>query len=218
MKLFEFWFGLPPQDLLRLLLPAALIALATVLPGRGVARAASLALAVALPFLRELGTPAPITAAWCALWCVVAWQVGLPAPSQAPPRRSRPGAVESGTVGLLVALALMLLLIASLARQDLEPAVGRRVVMALLLFGLGVLHLVLRRHVTRAAIAFASLGLGLQVLNGAARDTEIAGSAPADAGVWLATALAVALVVKLGRARERFAGGPWVSDAHDLHD
>jgi hypothetical protein len=36
--------------------------------------------------------------------------------------------------------------------------------------------------------------------------------------VWLATAVAVALVVRLGHARERFAGSPWVSDAHDLHD
>jgi len=92
------------------------------------------------------------------------------------------------------------------------------VVMALLLIGLGTLHLMLRGHVRRAAIAFASLGLGLQVLDGAARGAELPGSAPARGGVWLATAIAVALVVRLGHARERFAGSPWVSDAHDLHD
>ncbi len=218
MHIFEFWFGLPPQDLLRLLLPAALLALATLLPGRGVARAASFGLALALPFLRELGTPPPLTAAWSALWCVVAWQVGLAAPGPAPPRRARPGGVESGTVGILIGLTLMLLMIASLARQDIEPAVGRQVVMALLLLGLGVLHLMLRRHVRRSAIAFAALGLGLQVLDGAARGAEIAGSAPASGAVWLATALAVALALKLGRARERLAGEAWVSDAHDLHD
>jgi lipopolysaccharide export LptBFGC system permease protein LptF len=109
-------------------------------------------------------------------------------------------------------------MIVSLARQDLDPAVGRQVVMAILLLGLGVLHLVLRRHVRRAAVAFAALGLGLQVLDGAARGSELAGSAPPTPAIWLATAITVALVVKLGRARERFAGGPWVSDAHDLHD
>ena len=218
MDLFKLWFGLPPQDLLRLLLPAALLTLATVLPGRGVARIASLGVALALPFLRPLDTPLPITAAWSALWLVVAWQVGLPAPGNAPSPPRRPGAFESGTVGLLVALALLGLMVASLARQDLEPVVGRRVLMGLLLIGIGVLHLMLRGHVRRAAIAFASLGLGLQVLDGTARGAELAGSAPARGGVWLATAVAVALVLRLGIGRERFAGSPWVSDAHDLHD
>jgi hypothetical protein len=218
VDLFKFWFGLPPQDLLRLLLPAALLTLATVLPGRRVARAASFGVALALPFLRPLDTPAPITAAWSALWLLIAWQVGLPAPANAPPPARRPGAWESGVVGLLVGVALLLLLVASLARQDLEPRVGRRVVMALLLMGIGVLHLMLRGHVRRAAIAFGSLGLGLQVLDGTARGSELAGSAPAHGGVWLATAIAVALVLRLGHAREQFAGSPWVSDAHDLHD
>jgi hypothetical protein len=218
VHLFEFWFGLPPQDLLRLLLPAVLLALATLLPGRGVARAASFGVALAVPFLRELGTPAPITFAWSALWALVGWQVGRATPGPLPPRRARPGGVESGAVGILIGGTLMLLMIISLARQDLEPAVGRRVVMALLLLGLGVLHLMLRRHVRRSAVAFAALGLGLQVLEGAARGSEIAGSAPATGAVWLATAIAVALVLKVGRARERFAGEAWVSDAHDLHD
>ena len=217
MHLFDYWFGLPVQDLLRLLLPAGLLTLATVLPGRNVARIASFGIAAALPLVRELDTPPPLTTAWVLLWCAVAWQVGG-SPVGPPPRRARPGSVESGTVGLLVALALLALMIVSLARQDLDPAVGRRVVMAVLLLGVGVLHLVLRRHVRRAAIAFAALGLGLQVLDGAARAGELAGSAPATPAIWLATAITVALVVKIGRARERFAGGPWVSDAHDLHD
>jgi hypothetical protein len=218
VDLFKFWFGLPRQDLLRLLLPAALLILATVLPGRRVARAAAFGVAIALPFLRPLDTPTPLTAAWSALWLIVAWQVGLPAPGNAPAPARRSGALESGAVGLLVGVALMLLMVASLARQDLEPTVGRRVVMALLLIGIGVVHLMLRGHVRRAAIAFGALGLGLQVLDGVARGAELAGSAPARGGVWLATALAIALVLRLGMSRERFAGSPWVSDAHDLHD
>lgn len=218
MNLFRLWFALPPQDLLRLLVPPALLVLATVLPGRGMARATAAGVGLTLPFLRPLETPALLTAAWSALWFVVAWQVGLPAPGSPPSAQKRTGAVESGTVGFLVGIALLLLMIMSLARQDLEPRVGRRVVLALMLIGLGVLHLMLRRHVRRAAIAFAALGLGLQVLDGVARGAQIAGSAPAHAAVWIATAVAVALVIKLGRTRERLAGGPWVNEAHDLHD
>src|SRR5262249_39370933 len=203
---------------LRLLLPAALLTLAIVLPGRGAARAVSLGVALTLPFLRPLDTPAPLTAAWSALWLVVAWQVGLPALADAPPPRRRSGAVESRAVGLLVGAALLLVMVASLARPGLQARVGRRVVMALLLIGLGMLHLMLRGHVRRAAIAFAALGIGLQVLDGVARGAELPGSAPARGGVWLATAIAVVLVIRLSYARERFAGSPWVSDAHDLHD
>ena len=218
MDLFRLWFGLPLQDLLRLLVPPALLLLATVLPGRGMARATAAGVAVTLPLLRPLQTPPHLTALWSALWLLVAWQVGIQGQGRAAQATKRTGAVESGAVGLLIGLALMFLMIASLARQDLEPLTGRRLVLGLVLIGLGVLHLMLRRHVRRAAIAFAAMGLGLQVLDGVARAAQIAGSAPPTAAVWVATAIAVALVIKLGRARERHAGGPWVSDAHDLHD
>ena len=218
MNLFKYWFGLAPFELVRLLLPPALLVLATLLPGRRAARFASLAVALTLPLVREQDTPLPLTAAWSALWLVVAWQVGLSPPGGATSATGRRGAVEGGAVGLLVALALLLLMIASLARQDLDPAIGRRVVLGLVILGLGVLHLMMRRHVRRAAIAFASLGLGLQVLDGVARGSQIAGSAPAHGAVWLATAITVALVIRLGGTRERYAGSPWVSEAHDLHD
>jgi len=97
VDLFKFWFGLPPQALLRLLLPAGLLTLATVLPGRRVARAASFGVALALPFLRPLDTPAPITAAWSALWLLIAWLCCRVEriPDCLPLRMSRPAGVES---------------------------------------------------------------------------------------------------------------------------
>jgi hypothetical protein len=144
--------------------------------------------------------------------------VGLPAPANAPPRAAPPGAWESGAVGLLVGLALLMLMVASLARQDLEPVVGRRVVMALLLLGLGVLHLMLRGHVRRAAIAFGALGLGLQVLDGTARGSR-AGGLGARARRRVARDRGGGGAGAEARPRARaLRGSPWVSDAHDLHD
>ena len=45
----------------------------------------------------------------------------------------------------------------------------------------------------------------------------VGGTAPAGLPL-LATALAVALALRVGRAREAVAGSAWVGDAHDLHD
>jgi hypothetical protein len=215
---FKFWFGLPTADLVRLLLPAVLLTLATFLPGRRVARVASFGVAITVPLMGELGTPWPLTAGWSLLWLAVAWQVGKEGAEPAPRRRPRAGGIESGTVGLMLGVALMLLLVASLARQDLAPEVGRCVFYGLFIVSLGVLHLMLRRHVRRAAIAFAALGLGLQMLDSAARASQIEGAAPPNGAVWLASAIAVTLVLKVGVSRERFTGTAWVSDAHDLHD
>ena len=82
---------------------------------------------------------------------------------------------------------------------------------------LGLLHLMLRRHALRAAVAFGALGLGVQVLDGMARRGEVGLGAP-PAGVLIATAIAVAATVRLAGSRESTAGSAWVSDAHDLRD
>ena len=57
MHFFDFWFAVSPLALLRLAVPAALLLLLTLLPGRGVAAAASFGMAIAVLFLRELATP-----------------------------------------------------------------------------------------------------------------------------------------------------------------
>jgi hypothetical protein len=218
MHFIDTWIALDLGDIARLLWPVALLVLATFAPGGRVARFVAIGLAIAMPFMKELGTPWPITAGWVALWLAVAWVVGRTDRELAPPPRAHAGGLESGTVGLLLGLSLLLLLGAAIARQDLEPEAGRRSSYAVLVLCLGLVHLMLRRHVRRAAFAFAVLGLGLQILDGAARAAEIPGVPATNGAALLASAIAVSLVAKLGFVRERFAGSPWVGDAHDLHD
>jgi hypothetical protein len=76
----------------------------------------------------------------------------------------------------------------------------------------------LRRHAARAATAFAAMGLGLQLLQGAVRTVVTAGGAPPDGLPLGATALAVVLAARIGAVRIATTGSAWVSDAHDLHD
>jgi hypothetical protein len=212
----DAWLGLAPVRLLRSVLPAALAALAVLVPGRQVARLAALGVAVTLPFLPELTVPGWLTAGWVVLWLAVAWQVGLSAR-----RSTRPGArlggLESGTIGLVLGLALLALAGAGVARLDLDPDLTRRAAGGVLLSVLGLVHLMLRRHAVRAAAAFATMGLGLQLLDGAVRLAVVDGAAPPGLAL-AATALAVALVVRVGRSRAALAGSAWVGDAHDLHD
>ena len=114
-------------------------------------------------------------------------------------------------------LALVVILEEGVARLDRGGALTRRASCGVLLIVLGLLHLMLRRHAVRAAAAFAAMGLGLQLLDGAVRSVSLGGTAPAGLPL-LATALAVALALRVGRAREAVAGSAWVGDAHDLHD
>jgi hypothetical protein len=216
LHFLDAWVALPRLELLRFGVPAASLLVAVLVPGRLVARLTALALAVAAPFLCG-GAPAWVAAGWVALWLVIARQAG-----RRSSRTTRPGArlggLESGTVGLLLGVALLALLVAGVARLDLDAARTRPVSGGVLLVSLGFLHLMLRRHAVRAGAAFAAMGLGLQLLQGAAR----AGATPgAVAPEWLplgGTALAVALAASVGGARVATTGSAWVSDAHDLHD
>src|SRR5262252_3910049 len=83
---------------------------------------------------------------------------------------------------------------------------------------LGIVHLMLRRHIRRAMIGFAAMGMGLQVLDGTAQGAQIQAAPTSAVALLVATWLAVALALKVAVARERYAGTGWVSDAHDLHD
>ena len=217
MHFFEAWTSLPPLDLIRLLLPAGFLVLAVFVPGRGTARLAALGVALCLPLVRELEVPRTLLIAWVALWVLIAWQAGRVTAGARRSLTTRLAGMEPGTVGLLIGAALLVLLLAAVARQDLAPEESRRVAYAMLLIDLGLLHLMLRRHALRAAVAFGALGLGVQVLDGMARQAEVTAAAP-SAGVVLATAIAVAMTVRLAGSRERAAGTAWVSDAHDLRD
>jgi hypothetical protein len=212
----DAWLGLGPSHLLRSALPAGFVALAVLVPGRQTARLAALGVAVTLPFLPELAVPGWVTAGWILLWLAVAWQAGLS--SSRPARRgARLGGLESGAIGLGLGLALLVLVGVGVARLDLEGEVTRRVSAGVLLAVLGLVHLMLRRHAVRAITAFAAMGLGLQLLDGAVRAAVVGRPAPAALPL-LVTALAGVLVLRVGRVRAAVAGSSWVGDAHDLHD
>src|SRR5262249_29208026 len=130
----------------------------------------------------------------------------------------RPGGVESGTVGLLLSSALLVLLIVALGRQDLPPELTRPTAIGLLLLVAGLAHLMLRRDSLRGAMAFPTVGFGLQWLDHAVRVVVLeAGDVP-EGAVLFATVLAVALATRVALVRQRDAGSAWVGFAHDLHD
>jgi hypothetical protein len=214
----ESWAELSPFDLARLMAPAAFLAAAAFLPGVAVARIAAIAVAIVIPFLRELGTSPLVTAGWSVLWLLAAWSAGVPEGVARRPIASTRGVVESGTVGLMLGLMVLALLILAVARQELSPEDARRASYGALLLVIGIVQLMLRRHARRAGVAFASLGLGLQVLDGAARAAQVPGTLAPEGAVLLVTAVAVALATRVATIRERIAGTAWVSDAHDLHD
>jgi len=212
----DAWRELSAIDLVRLLAPAALLVLATVLPGARIVRAAAIGVALFLPGLRELAVTPWIVAGWIALWLFIAW--GATGAGEGEPIDPARGMLETSTVSLALGLLLLLLLIVAVGRQDLSPEDGRRASFGLLVLGVGLLHLMLRRHARRAALAFGAMGLGLQVLDGAARGAQVQIGTVHASGVLIATALAVFVVMRIASARERYAGSPWVVDAHDLHD
>jgi hypothetical protein len=213
----DAWTSIGPLEALRQLLPALLLFLAVFLPGRRVARATALGVALGVLGSREIGS-GPLIGSWFVLWVVVAVCVGASREEEWGTAAPRPGGIESGMVGLALGLVLMALLIVAVGRQNLSPDDTRRGSLGLLLLGCGLLHLLVRRDAVRGALGFATLGLGLQVLERAARDAALP---EVDASSWrvvLATAIAVALTVRVAAVRQRDAGSAWVSDAHDLHD
>lgn len=218
MQFIDVWTELPPFDLLRLLIPPVLLTAVALLPGMRVARLAALGVALTIPLLRELGCPPLQAAGWSALWVVVAWGSGRPEGAARRRLAARRGGLETGTVGLLLGLVLLILLVAAVARQDLSPEDARRASYGGLILSLGLIHLMTRGHARRAVVGFASLGLGLQVLDGAARAAQVPETLPPGGAVLLGTAITVALTMRVAISRERMAGTAWVSDAHDLHD
>jgi len=218
MHLLAAWTVLSPPDLARLLGPPVAVLLAALLPGRPVAATAALLCAIGVGSMDELGSPPAVRAGWVALWLLVAWQSGaLGHEARRPPRVGR-GAIESGAVALPLGFGMLLLLLAALSRQSMVAADARRASLGALFVCAGLLHLMLRRHVRRALVAFAALGLGLELLAASARGADVlhAGAPP---GAALTGALVVvALTRRVAVARERFAGSPLVGDAHELHD
>jgi hypothetical protein len=218
VEFLDCWTELALPDLLRLLAPAAFLAVATLLPGVRVVRLAAIGVAITIPLVEELGVSPRFTVAWSALWLLIAWATRGQEGAAKRPLAARHGVLEASTVGLLLGVALMTLLIAAVARQALSPEEARRASYGALLIMLGILHLMLHGNVRRAGAAFGSLGLGLQVLDSAAREAQVFVALNPGGSVLLATVLAASLAIRVAASRERLAGTAWVSDAHDLHD
>lgn len=218
MHLFDAWTSLGTLDLFRLLgIPAAVL-VAALLPGRGPARAAALAIALAAALLAELPDPWFVRAGWPVVWLLVAWQAGVAGGAGAARSGSRRVTFESGLLALTLGLGLVVMLLVAASRQALAPPVARLASLGTLVVGLGLLHLMLRRHVRRALVAFASLGLGLELLAAAARSADATDCGAPPGAALAGTLVALALTHRIAGSRERFAGTPFVSDAHELHD
>jgi hypothetical protein len=86
------------------------------------------------------------------------------------------------------------------------------------LVGLGLVTLLWRRPVGRAALAVGALGVGLELLTAAARATDVAHEGAPAGSALLATALGITIVTRIADGRERYAGSVFVSDAHELQD
>ena len=218
MHFLDAWVELSLLDAIRLLGPLALLVVSTLLPGHRVGRLAALAVAGAIPLLRELAAPPALALGWVALWLLLTFLPPEPDEAASRPLARGRGVVESGAVGLLLALALGLLLLMAVARQDMSPEETRRASLGAAFMVVGILHLMLRRHIRRALVGFTTLGLGLQILDGAAQGAQLNPDSLTGTGVLVAAWLAVILGLRVAAARERHAGTAWVSDAHDLHD
>lgn len=218
MHLLEAWTSLGPFHLARLLaLPGAML-VAVLLPGRTLARGAALVGGAGVLLLAELAVPWWTRTLWVLLWLVIAWQAGRPDPADAHAAPARRRGVEAGAVALPLGLALLALMLAAVWRQTFEPDDARRASLGALLVGLGLLHLMMRRHVRRAVLAVGALGVGLELLTASARAADVVQEGAPAGTAWLATLLVLLLVVRVADGRARYAGSVFVSDAHELQD
>lgn len=217
MHFLDAWTSLSFLEQVRRLAPAAIMMLAIVLPGRRLAAFLAFALALTVPASGVI--PGwPLSAAWGLLWAGVAtvlWR-GARTGMRRPAERS--GGLESTLAGLMLGLPLFALLLLAIARQNLAPPATRETSLGALYLTVALVHLMVRRHVLRAALGWGFLGFALQTLESATTDVLPAHLAPPPAGTLLATAIALALVLRIALARARWAGSAWLSDAHDLHD
>jgi len=215
MRFLEAWLALAPAEWLRLLGPALALLVPLILPGRTLLALAAIAMAVAVA--PNLGPPRPVAlaAGWSGLWLMTAWVVahrtgGTP--------RLRAAAFEAAAVGFALGGGVLLLLIIAVVAESYPPPAAQAASSAIAVLVLGLLHLLLRRHIARAAVGLAALGYAVQLLEDAARAAELPGGDPAPAAVLVATALAVALTARIAESRRRAIDSAWVADAHDLHD
>jgi len=214
----DAWTSLPILDQLRMLAPAIVMALAVVLPGRRIAAVLALAFAVTVPASGAIPGGWPMAAGWALLWLAVA--IVLARAARAGIRRpaERAGGFESTLAGLMLGLPLFALLAVAIARQNMPVEPTRAATTGAFYLALALIHLMVRRHVLRSALGWGFAGFGLQALQGATAASLPPALQPPIGAVLLGTAVTLALVLRIGLSRARWAGSAWLSDAHDLHD
>jgi hypothetical protein len=215
VQFFDAWLELTVVDLVRVALPLVLALLPVLVPGPRVTWLCSAAMAPVTALAMLGRSPTWVAAGWGLLWLALAFRLRRTGGRGTAPAAS---GAEPGLVGMGLGLALLAFLVAGIARQDLSESATRLTSSGVALLASGLLHLMLRRHAIRAAFGVLAMAFGLQLLQLAANAYEIPGTAPGHGGVLLGAALAGALVIRVGESRARFAGGPWVGDAHMLHD
>jgi hypothetical protein len=217
MHFVDAWTNLPPLGAVLLLAPAAIAIIAVLLPGRPLARTLSIAVALTVPLSPGLG-PLEVRASWLALWLGVALVSGVKRDVSPRAESARPGGVESGAIGLLLGGGWLALMVVALGRQDLPQELTRAATLGMLLVSVGLVHLLFQRDALRGAMAFATIGLGLQWLDAAVRLVVLESGELPRGAVLFATAVAVVLASRVAFVRQNDAGSAWVSHAHDLHD
>jgi len=217
MRFVDAWASLSPFDLFRLIVPAAVLTIACVLPGRPIVRAAAITLAIATLFMPEIGGW-PLRLGWSALWIGVAMLATRRSVANRGPRSSGRAAFEIGIIGMLLGAILLVILIVGVAGQSFPEPETRQASYGVFLTLIGLIHLMLGRDVLRAAVSFGAAGLGLQCLTRAARNTVIEPNAPPEAIALIATAMVVVLCTRIDAVRRGEGGSSSVSHAHDLHD
>lgn len=216
MQFLDAWLELTAVDLVRVALPLALALLPVLIPGPRIAWLASLAMAPATALALLGRSPVWLALGWGLLWVGLAFRLRRSGARGAPVTTG--SGAESGVVGLGLGVAVLALLIAGIARQNLAESATRLTSSGVTLLAAGLLHLMLRRHAIRAAFGVVATGFGVQLLQLAAAASELPGTPHSHGSALLGALLAGALTIRVGESRARYAGGPWVGDAHMLHD
>src|SRR5262245_47946729 len=125
MRFVDAWASLSPFDLFRLYVPAAVLTIACVLPGRPIARAAAIILAIATLAMPEVGGW-PLRLGWSVLWVWVAKLATGRSATNRGPRSSGRAAFEIGIIGMLLGAILLVILIVGVAGQSLPEAETRQ--------------------------------------------------------------------------------------------
>ncbi len=218
MHFLDTWTAVPMD---RLAIGLGVLGLAVaplVIPGWRSLQLAAFGLALASSALLAGRGAWGLALGWFAFWVLVVVALGRGRRRVERSAEARAGRFEAAIVGLALGGAFLVLLVTGVARENLAAGQTRGATLALAVATAGLLHLLLRRHALRAAFGFATLGLGLQLLELEARAAVFASAPRFGPTVLVGTALATALAVRLAIARQRFAGSPWLSDAHALHD